>query len=222
MERDTEPVAIKMPVKLEEENEIECAFCMEFPIKPIKLKCSHVYCYYCITEYLNFGKQNCPMCRKEIDPKDIEVDKKLNKKMKEKYPEKYASRLKEIKEISKDLVVIKIGNTHKLLAIEENNKHKWKCFVLFPEEVEKKIDYVVFNLHETFKVPIRKVDKAPFEIKSIGWGYFTIKIEVVFKKSTGIKNMKLEHELCFDGNGTSNVIKRPLAYFGQGKKSNDK
>ena len=213
MERVTKLIAARNQRDYGSQDEKICAFCFEFPIEPVKLLCSHTYCYYCITEYLNFGKQSCPMCRKAIDFEAIQVDKKLKNEMKEKYLEKYAIRLREINEIVSNLVFIKLGNTHERLESIERNRHKWTCFIRFFGETEKKIDHVVFTLHETFIKRKRKVDKAPFEVKSIGWGYFTVKIDVVFKKSTGIKNMKFEHELCFDGNGTSDVIKRPLAYL---------
>jgi len=56
-------------------------------------------------------------------------------------------------------------------------------------------------LHPTFKPSVIKVTEPPFLISRIGWGYFEIHMEIVFKKWTGLAKMELDHMLSFDGKG---------------------
>lgn len=56
------------------------------------------------------------------------------------------------------------------------------------------VDNVVFNLHPTFNPPSITVSKAPFELKRIGWGTFTIMAKITLKKEFEIKE-KLEFDI---------------------------
>lgn len=46
----------------------------------------------------------------------------------------------------------------------------------------------------------------PYIVRRVGWGYFDIPIIVKFKKWTGLKPMKLEHELTFEEGGKSSAF----------------
>ena len=70
------------------------------------------------------------------------------------------------------------------------------------EETSNYIESVTYHLHPTFKPNVIKVEKAPFLLSRIGWGYFEVEIEIVFKKSTGLLPKKMAHELNFEADET--------------------
>lgn len=52
----------------------------------------------------------------------------------------------------------------------KTNKHKWTAFVKVEHEKVKSkdiIESVTFELHETFRNPVRKVSASPYEVKQI-------------------------------------------------------
>lgn len=80
-----------------------------------------------------------------------------------------------LEESKKLKITIKYGNKHELVADPkasgsdktQKNKHKWTAFVSIDHpKVKSKdmIESVKFELHETFRNPIREVKKAPFEV----------------------------------------------------------
>ena len=62
------------------------------------------------------------------------------------------------------------------------------------------ISKVVFNLHPSFKEPVRTLEKPPYEVTETGWGEFEIGITVHFSSDCGEKSiyllapLKLHHE----------------------------
>ena len=114
-----------------------------------------------------------------------------------------------------------VGNTH---AIEPNpkpskskpeykNTHRWIMFVTLTKDKnnsEKFIKSVTYHLHPTFKPSVITINNFPFILSRIGWGYFTVELEVNFQSWTGLGPMKLSHELCFDDKGKSNSFKVEL------------
>lgn len=46
-------------------NLIECAVCLQTCIHPVKLPCSHIFCYLCV-KGVAFQSKRCAMCRQEI------------------------------------------------------------------------------------------------------------------------------------------------------------
>ena len=44
---------------------IECAVCLQSCIHPVKLPCSHIFCYLCV-KGVAFQSRRCAMCRQEI------------------------------------------------------------------------------------------------------------------------------------------------------------
>ena len=70
------------------------------------------------------------------------------------------------------------------------NVHKWEAFIDIKnsDKSYKKlpnpndiIEKVIFELHPSFKNPIRTVKKEPFCLKSYGWGHFDLPMLIVFK-----------------------------------------
>lgn len=67
------------------------------------------------------------------------------------------------------------------------------------DETANYIKSVTYKLHPTFRPSVIKVDKPPFLISRIGWGYFEIEVEIEYQAITGIKEIqKLTHELNFE------------------------
>ncbi len=44
---------------------IECAVCLQTCIHPVKLPCTHIFCYLCV-KGVAFQSKRCAMCRQEI------------------------------------------------------------------------------------------------------------------------------------------------------------
>ena len=106
-------------------------------------------------------------------------------------------------------VFISVGNTHekvenpKPASDSKNvNAHRWAMFVCLSngkkEETGNYVESVTYHLHPTFKPSVIKVTQAPFLLSRIGWGYFEMEIDIVFKKSTCLAPMKVTHELSFE------------------------
>ena len=57
---------------------MDCAICLNFMIEPVKLKCGHRFCAYCITAAAKHNRlMKCPLCRdsckKRFLQKDVDV-----------------------------------------------------------------------------------------------------------------------------------------------------
>ena len=70
----------------------------------------------------------------------------------------------------------------------------------------KYIKSVTYFLHPTFKPSEITVSEAPFLLSRVGWGYFEIEMLVEFQPHTGVKTMRLNHELCFENKGHTQSI----------------
>ena len=64
-----------------EDEEEECAICIDEINDPTILPCGHVFCYECIT-MMTASKKICPMCKKNINGDMIKVKKEEKKKEK--------------------------------------------------------------------------------------------------------------------------------------------
>ena len=75
--------------------------------------------------------------------------------------------------------------------------HKWTLYVrgLDPNaDISPFISMVVFKLHDSFAIPLRSVEKWPFEISELGWGEFEVHIKIFLKDSIA-KPLQLVHFL---------------------------
>ena len=59
---------------------------------------------------------------------------------------------------------------------DEYHSHKWTVYLREPEhgDLSHVISKVVFNLHPSFKEPVRTLEKPPYEVTETGWGEFEI------------------------------------------------
>merc|ERR1712216_207997 len=85
---------------------------------------------------------------------------------------------------------------------DEYHSHKWTVYLREPTngDLSHVISKVVFNLHPSFKEPVRTLEKPPYEVTETGWGEFEIGITVHFAPDCGEKSvyllapLKLHHE----------------------------
>ena len=85
---------------------------------------------------------------------------------------------------------------------DEYHSHKWTVYLREPEhgDLSHVISKVVFNLHPSFKEPVRTLEKPPYEVTETGWGEFEIGVTVHFADDAGEKAvdlvapLKLHHE----------------------------
>jgi len=188
------------------EDDNVCPVCVQLYYKPSCTPCNHHFCLHCLTQLIEV-ESRCPLCRTDIPSTFVPVlDVAYNSSLLKKFPEKMKSREEEIKAHEGKYIKIKFlyGNSHTLVQPQPNtrNSHEWKVYVKPARpEAKKYIDSVIFRLHNSFSVPVRTVNKTPFEVKAIGWGYFTIPITIKWKKEYELKDKEIEHLLCFDGTG---------------------
>jgi len=81
-------------------------------------------------------------------------------------------------------------------------KHKWKMFVR-GEGIDSVIEKVEFGLHPTFQPSRVVVASAPWEVERVGWGFFVVSVKVCYKPELKKEPSLFEHQLSFEGNGTS-------------------
>ena len=65
------------------------------------------------------------------------------------------------------------------------------------EETGKYIKSVTYELVQGFTPRIIKVTEPPFLLSRVGWGYFTLDVNIEFHPHLNLKNMMVEHELNF-------------------------
>ena len=60
-----EPVIVESPVVTSLQKEFQCSICQDIAIKAHGLACSHMFCEYCITRWLE-KNHKCPFCRESV------------------------------------------------------------------------------------------------------------------------------------------------------------
>ncbi|CAO2653770.1 Nn.00g031810.m01.CDS01 [Neocucurbitaria sp. VM-36] len=129
---------------------------------------------------------NCPMCRTRTTASS---DDALATQLEQKYPTTYAERRVEdevdrgsrLGEDGVEGVMILIGNKHRLVrGSEDDNEHDWTFFVRTsrPDIVKE----VRVDLHPTFRPPRLTLRNPPYEVRRLGWGWFTIEAEIILKE----------------------------------------
>ncbi|KAF2821169.1 hypothetical protein CC86DRAFT_374031 [Ophiobolus disseminans] len=169
---------------------------------------------------------NCPMCRTHTA---ASPDTTLASQLETKYPTTYAERRVE-EEIDRgsrvgqngvEGIMILIGNRHKLVrGAEDDNQHDWTFFVRTsrPELVKE----VRIDLHPTFRPPRVTLRNPPYEVRRLGWGYFTLEATIVLKEThgwvvnnTGMKQSSLDltWTLDFEGRGRQGRVRAKVKKF---------
>lgn len=163
---------------------------------------------------------NCPMCRTHTT---AAPDQGLARALEQKYPVAYAERRadEEIDRGSRigqdgvEGVMILIGNKHRLeRGAEDDNQHDWTFFVRTsrPELVK----HVIVDLHPTFRPPVLTLRGPRYEVRRLGWGWFTIQAEIVLKEpyqwvvdnaGTRQSGLELTWTLDFEGRGRQGRVR---------------
>lgn len=87
-------------------NDDSCVICMDEITNPALTACGHLYCYDCIKICLN-NKKICPMCKKNLNGKDLMIINKKKENHEETNPLilKYGSKLGKLISIIRNLVI---------------------------------------------------------------------------------------------------------------------
>ena len=111
------------------------------------------------------------------------------------YEERKAELESKGKWVNKNLLRFAFGNTYEEVENpkrarsnkSEWNYHRWTMFVAFNDDKEltsKYIKSVTYYLVPGFKPRKIKVTNAPFLLSRVGWGYFTVEMDIEFQAWT--------------------------------------
>ncbi|KAF2996870.1 hypothetical protein E8E13_004703 [Curvularia kusanoi] len=172
---------------------------------------------------------NCPMCRTQTR---AVPDQALASQLEQKYPITYAERRVE-EEVDRgsrvgqdgvEGVMFLIGNKHKLVrGSEDANEHDWTFFVRSsrPDLIQE----VRVDLHPTFRPPQVILRRAPYQVRRLGWGTFTLEAEIILKapytwvgRNSGAtqRSLKLPWTLDFTGRGRQGRVRGGVKRIDQG------
>jgi NAD-dependent SIR2 family protein deacetylase len=90
---------------------------------------------------------------------------------------------------------IELIQTHNDVETRHANSHNWGFRV--SEEHADLVESVTYTLHPTFHPPVTTVTEAPFEISRLGWGTFTVHIDVQLTAAARHKRLSADHYLSF-------------------------
>jgi len=128
----------------------------------------------------------CPMCRTLTT---AQPDQPRSLELQSRYPTSHSQRATEEQQAELDetgssieTLTLYIGNEHRLIRPDTphgGNKHDWKFFVR-PSRTDV-VEEVQMFLHPTFRNPRVIQQFPPYEIRRLGWGYFTIGTNIILK-----------------------------------------
>ncbi|KAK4950363.1 hypothetical protein LTR10_011344 [Elasticomyces elasticus] len=187
-----------------------CPVCQLLLFNPVITACKHVLCKSCMATWADVSlstpmtivsvdeepkdfdsatglEARCPMCRAQTS---ASLDEARHAALQSNYPRTYIERQTEEAEIedgreSIQTITLYIGNRHGLITPSEGsaNMHEWTFFVK-PSRTDI-IEEVQILLHPTFR-PSRIIrSRPPYEIRRLGWGYFTITAAVILRAGYG-------------------------------------
>ncbi|KAK5561591.1 hypothetical protein LTR46_000396 [Exophiala xenobiotica] len=184
-----------------------CAICALLLYRPVRTTCNHTMCEHCMAQWADVSitsqmarvglddqavvllpheiETRCPMCRTSTT---ATLDSGRENSLRQQYPLTYEERATESRldkgddsTSSIETLTVYIGNEHRLIRAydESNNRHDWKFFVR-PSRTDL-IEEVQTFLHPTFRNPRVILQYPPYEIRRLGWGYFTIAANIILK-----------------------------------------
>lgn len=186
-----------------------CPICHLLFYRPVTTKCNHTLCESCMALWADASQTSamtivsldedpdasipttlsarCPMCRTLTT---ASLNTKLHRSLRARYPHLYLVREREEQRPATDTAVetltLYVGNTHRLRPrdpdedYETSNIHEWTFFVR-PVSHLHIIEEVQIFLHPSFRPPRIIRSMAPYEIRRVGWGIFTITAHVILK-----------------------------------------
>ena len=131
----------------------------------------------------NAIEARCPMCR---TPTTATLNPSLEGMIRSRYPSTYSERQAEETRPTDDALIetltLYIGNEHHLISPDDpepSNVHLWTFFVR-PSRTDV-FEEVQILLHPTFRPPRVIRSLPPYEIRRLGWGFFTVTAHVILK-----------------------------------------
>ncbi|KIV97287.1 hypothetical protein PV10_01054 [Exophiala mesophila] len=251
-------------VNLAEEIEVApdhlCPVCQLLLYRPVRTRCNHVLCEACMAQWADVSistrmtivglddpplvllpndiETPCPMCR---TPTTASLDVPLDSALQLQYPATYRERETESittvddSSTAIETLTVYIGNEHSLIRADSdsNNKHQWNFFIR-PSRTDL-IEEVQIFLHPTFRNHQIIVQNPPYEIRRLGWGFFTIYANVVLRPGYswvsnqaedtadgGIKGkLPLEWTLDFNGRGSQGRLRLKVMKEKDGQEDED-
>jgi hypothetical protein len=82
---------------------------------------------------------------------------------------------------------------------KEKEGEETKPKVAVEGSISKFIEKVVYELHPTFFPPTVTVTEPPYEVARLGWGYFSITVNIHWKNG---RVSKFKHKLNFESDRT--------------------
>ncbi|KIW70585.1 hypothetical protein PV04_02841 [Phialophora macrospora] len=238
-----------------------CPICHLLLYKPVRTRCNHTMCEACMAQWADVSissqlahvglddeatvflphdvETRCPMCRTSTNSVP---DPTRERALQRDYPSSYQVREIESKEGEEDdfgstveTLTVYIGNEHTEIRAAEgsNNKHQWKFFVR-PSRTDL-IEEIQIFLHPTFRNPIIVLDRPPYAVTRLGWGYFTIYANVILKAgyswlSSDAEDTRdgapkgklpLEWQLDFNGRGSQGRLRLKVRKEKEGQEVED-
>lgn len=96
-----------------------------------------------------------------------------------------------------DISILEQAKISEAADYGDDTAYEWSLGLSAPDSILDQVDFVRYHLHPTFAYPLRIIRdrESHFRMDSIGWGIFTVEIEVIFiDGSIG----KISHDLTFD------------------------
>ncbi|TKA74242.1 hypothetical protein B0A55_05695 [Friedmanniomyces simplex] len=183
-----------------------CPVCQLLLFVPVITGCRHVLCKSCMATWADVSlatsmrivsvdekprdfdsatglEAKCPLCRTQTS---ASLDAERSELLQSKYPRTYSERQAEETEgeaggESIQTITLNIGNRHALVTPTDGsaNMHDWTFFVK-PSRTDI-IEEVQILLHPTFRPSHIIRSRPPYEIRRLGWGYFTITAAVILR-----------------------------------------
>lgn len=185
-----------------------CPVCRLLVYRPVTTECNHTLCESCMATWADVSIANqmqivdvdeepvpfnavsgleakCPMCRTQTT---ASLNRTLNNDLKRRYPEPYLERQAEEGEVTLNsndgeiqTLTLYIGNRHHEIEPHTGsaNKHEWTFFVR-PSRTDI-VEEVHIHLHPTFRPSRIICTRQPYEVRRLGWGYFTIVASIMLK-----------------------------------------
>ena len=186
-----------------------CPICQLLIYRPVTTSCRHTMCESCMAHWADVSittqmqivdvdeeavpfnpvsglEARCPMCRTQTS---ASLDRARERNLQNEYPQTYSERKAEEEQSGTNnqsgeiqTLTLSIGNQHRLTEAPSEtsgNIHEWNFFVR-PSRTDI-IEEVHIHLHPTFRPPKVIRTRPPYEIRRLGWGYFTIVAYVMLK-----------------------------------------
>ncbi|KAI1621130.1 hypothetical protein EDD37DRAFT_612575 [Exophiala viscosa] len=238
-----------------------CPICHLLLYRPVRTRCNHTLCEACMAHWADVSitsqmttvglddqavvllpheiETRCPMCRTSTT---ATFDPLRESALRRQYPKSFKAREIESTLADEDDVATKIeiltvyiGNQHRLIRAydESNNRHDWTFFVR-PSRTDLIEEMQIF-LHPTFRNPRVIKQYPPYEVRRLGWGYFTIFVNIILKAGYSWVSseaedtpdgapkgkLPLEWTLDFNGRGSQGRLRLKVRKEKEGQEAED-